>query len=144
MKLPTLFLPHGGGPCFFMEWTMGPPDTWDRMANWLRSINDSLPATPDALVVVSAHWEAPVPTVTSSGAPPLIYDYSGFPPHTYELRWPAPGAPELATRIQRLLAGAGLEARGDPKHGFDHRGFVPLKATYPDAPLPTGQLSLLA
>src|SRR6202044_768169 len=107
MTLPTLYMPHGGGPCFFMDWTMGPPDTWDRMAAWLRGVDASLPERPRALLVVSAHWEAPVPTVTSSAAPPLLYDYYGFPPHTYELAWPAPGAPELATRVRQLLSDAG-------------------------------------
>jgi aromatic ring-opening dioxygenase catalytic subunit (LigB family) len=86
MKLPTLYLPHGGGPCFYMDWTMGPADTWDRMAAWLRGIDATLPERPRALLVVSAHWEAPVPTVTTSAAPPLFYDYYGFPPHTYELQ----------------------------------------------------------
>jgi aromatic ring-opening dioxygenase catalytic subunit (LigB family) len=136
VRLPTLYLPHGGGPCFFMDWTMGPPDTWNRMADWLRGIGPALPASPAALLVVSAHWEAPAPTVTSGPAPSLLYDYQGFPPHTYELRWPAPGSPELAARVQNLLA--------DPKRGFDHGVFIPLKVTYPDARVPTVQLSLRA
>src|ERR1700676_1811401 len=123
-KLPTLFLPHGGGPCFFMDWQ--PPDTWKRMAEWLKSIVSSPPVSPRALLVVSAHWEAPVPTVTSSAAPPLIYDYSGFPPHTYELRWPAPGSPELATRAQTLLKSAGIESQANATRGFDHGVFIPL------------------
>src|SRR5215471_8444862 len=122
-KLPTLFIPHGGGPCFFMEWTMGPPDTWHRMAEWLRSIPGSLPETPRALLVISGHWEAPAPTVTTSAKPSLIYDYGGFPPHTYELKWPAPGAPELAGRVQSLVSGA----RADATRGFDHGVFIPLK-----------------
>jgi aromatic ring-opening dioxygenase catalytic subunit (LigB family) len=144
MKLPTLYLPHGGGPCFYMDWTMGPPDTWDRMAAWLRGIDATLPERPRALLVVSAHWEAPVPTVTTSAAPPLLYDYSGFPPHTYELKWPAPGAPELASRVRQLLSGAGFESGEDGKRGFDHGVFVPLKLSYPDAQVPTVQLSLRA
>ena len=80
---------------------MGPPDTWTLMAEFLRSIAGSLPAPPTALLVVSAHWEAKVPTVTSGPNPPLLYDYSGFPPHTYELTWPAPGSPELAATYAR-------------------------------------------
>src|SRR5450631_2677868 len=100
MKLPTLYIPHGGGPCFFMDWTMGPADTWDRMAAWLRELDGTLPEKPRALLVVSAHWEAPVPTVLTSPAPPLLYDYYGFPPQTYQLTWPAPGAPELASRVR--------------------------------------------
>jgi aromatic ring-opening dioxygenase catalytic subunit (LigB family) len=127
-----------------MDWTMGPPDTWDRMAAWLRGIDASLPEKPRALLVVSAHWEAPVPTVISSAAPALLYDYYGFPPHTYELKWPAPGAPELASRVRHLLSGAGLESGEDGKRGFDHGVFVPLKLAYPEAQVPTVQLSLRA
>jgi aromatic ring-opening dioxygenase catalytic subunit (LigB family) len=127
-----------------MEWTMGPPDTWDRLAGWLRSLDSLLPARPEKLLVVSAHWEAAVPTVTSSPAPPLLYDYSGFPPHTYELKWPAPGSPELAARVHALLSGSGVESVDEAKRGFDHGVFVPLKVAYPDAHLPTVQLSLRA
>ena len=143
-RQPTLYLPHGGGPCFFMEWTMGPPDTWQRMAEWLRSVPGSLPAKPKALLVVSAHWEAPVPTVTSSAAPPLLYDYSGFPPSTYELQWPAPGAPDLAARVQQILGSAGIATASDSKRGFDHGVFIPLKVAYPEPSVPTVQLSLRA
>ena len=142
--MPTLFLPHGAGPCFFMDWTMGPKDTWDKLASWIRSIDGSLPESPRALLVISAHWETAVPTVLSSTHPPLLYDYNGFPPHTYELEWAAPGSPELATRIAALLAAAGIESATDTKRGFDHGVFIPLKLAYPDAQLPTVQLSLRA
>src|SRR5215472_1203191 len=125
-----------------MEWN--PPGTWDRMASWLRGIPDTLPARPKALLVISAHWEAPVPTVTSGASPPLVYDYYGFPPHTYELRWPAPGSPDLAARVQTLLSNARIESQADPERGFDHGVFVPLKLTYPEAAVPTVQLSLRA
>jgi len=141
-RLPTLFIPHGGGPCFFMDWTMGPPDTWHRLADWLRSIDGSLPSRPTQLLVISAHWEARVPRVTSAAHPPLLYDYSGFPPHTYELTWPAPGSPELAARVQSLLGGAEIACDAEAKRGFDHGVFVPLKVAYPEARLPTVQLSL--
>jgi aromatic ring-opening dioxygenase catalytic subunit (LigB family) len=127
-----------------MEWTMGPRDTWDRMADWLRSLPGSLPATPSALLVVSGHWEAPVPSVTASAAPPLLYDYSGFPPSTYELRWPAPGSPELAARVQQQLRGAGIDSKADGARGFDHGVFIPLKVAYPEPSIPTVQLSLRA
>jgi aromatic ring-opening dioxygenase catalytic subunit (LigB family) len=142
--MPTIYLPHGGGPCFFMEWTMGPPDTWDRLAAWLRGLGASLPAAPRALLVVSAHWEAPVPTVTSAAAPPLLFDYYNFPPHTYKLRWPAPGSPELAARIRHLLGEAGIQSAADAERGYDHGVFVPLLLSYPEAQVPTVQLSLRA
>jgi aromatic ring-opening dioxygenase catalytic subunit (LigB family) len=140
-RQPTIFLPHGGGPCFFMDWD--PPDAWARMAAWLRALPASLPAAPDALVVVSGHWEAARPTVTTSDAPPLIYDYSGFPPHTYELKWPAPGAPRVAERVRALLAAAGIDAGADATRGFDHGVFVPLKVAWPDARVKAVQLSLV-
>ena len=123
---------------------MGPRDTWDRMADWLRSVPGSLPATPAALLVVSAHWEAPVVSVTSSASPPLLYDYSGFPPSTYELTWPAPGSPDLAARVAQLLGGAGIDTAADARRGFDHGVFIPLKVAYPEPRIPTVQLSLRA
>jgi aromatic ring-opening dioxygenase catalytic subunit (LigB family) len=141
-RMPTIFLPHGGGPCFFMEWTMGPADTWDAMAAWLRSVKDSLPEKPKALLVISAHWEESVPTVLSASAPPLLFDYYGFPKHTYDLTWPAPGSPELAARVRDLLSAAKIESKTDDKRGFDHGVFVPLKVAFPDADIPTVQLSL--
>jgi aromatic ring-opening dioxygenase catalytic subunit (LigB family) len=140
--MPTLYIPHGGGPCFFMDWTMGPADTWDRMAAWLRSLDGTLPRTPAALLVISAHWETRVPTVIASAAPPLLFDYYGFPKHTYELTWPAPGSPALAARVGELLAAAGIESKKETERGFDHGVFVPLKVAYPEANVPTVQLSL--
>jgi len=143
-RQPVLYVPHGGGPCFFMDWTMGPKDTWDRMAAYLRGIPASLPAPPAALLVVSAHWEARRPTVTSAPRPKLIYDYGGFPPHTYELTWPAPGSPRLAERVVSLLAAADIDAAEDPSRGFDHGVFIPMKVAFPDAEVPTVALSLVA
>lgn len=142
VRLPTFYIPHGGGPCFFMEWTMGPRDTWDRMATYLRGIDGSLPARPEKLLVISGHWETKVPTVTSAEAPRLIYDYSGFPPHTYELKWPAPGSPELASRVRALLSDKGIASAESADRGFDHGVFIPLKVAFPEAHLPTVQISL--
>jgi aromatic ring-opening dioxygenase catalytic subunit (LigB family) len=144
VKLPTLFIPHGAGPCFFMDWTLGPKDSWVKLATWLRGIDSSLPESPRALLVVSAHWEKPVPTVIASSRPPLLFDYSGFPPHTYELEWSAPGAPDLAKRIGALLSAAGIASETETSRGFDHGVFIPLKVAYPDANIPTVQLSLQA
>jgi aromatic ring-opening dioxygenase catalytic subunit (LigB family) len=138
--LPTLFIPHGGGPCFFMEWN--PPDTWKRMGDWLRSVADSIGIKPDAVVVISGHWEAREFTVNTGSQPPLLFDYYGFPPHTYELTYPAPGSPELAERIRGLLADAGIASGTDSQRGFDHGVFVPFKLIYPDAGVPIVQLSL--
>ena len=139
---PTLYIPHGGGPCFFMDWTMGPADTWDKMENWLRQLANSIGARPRQIVVCSAHWEGEQILINSNPKPPLIYDYNGFPPHTYELEYPAPGSPQLATQIQNLLSDANISARLDAEHGLDHGTFIPFKLIYPDADIPIVQVSL--
>ena len=139
-RMPTLFVPHGAGPCFFMDWN--PPDAWNAMADFLKNVASTLPARPTAIVVVSAHWLEPVFSVTSGTQPALFYDYYGFPPHTYELRYPAPGEPPLAARIAGLLGQAQLPAQQDPARGFDHGMFIPLKLMFPDADIPVVQLSL--
>lgn len=139
---PSLFIPHGGGPCFFMKWTMGPPDTWDKTRAFLEGIPASLPEKPKALLVVSGHWEEDVPTVGAAKSPQLIYDYSGFPPETYELTWPAPGSPELAGKVQSLLQKAGLPAASSDTRGYDHGVFIPLKVSFPKADIPVVTLSL--
>ncbi len=139
---PSLFIPHGGGPCFFMEWTMGPRDTWDSMAAWLRGLAATLPARPKAVLVISGHWEEDAFAVTGAASPPLIYDYYGFPEHTYRLQYPAPGEPALAGRIIRLLSDAGLPARMDTARGFDHGVFIPFMLIFPEADIPIVQMSL--
>jgi aromatic ring-opening dioxygenase catalytic subunit (LigB family) len=138
-RLPTLFIPHGGGPCFFMD----PPyrDLWDGMAAYLRGIPDAVGAKPRALLVISGHWEGR-PTVNVSPRPPLLFDYYGFPDHTYRLTYPAPGSPELAQKIRALLAASGIGSDEDGTRGLDHGVFVPFKLIYPDADIPLVQLSL--
>lgn len=138
--MPTLFIPHGAGPCFFMDWD--PVDTWDRMAAFLKSIAQTLPQRPTAIVLISGHWLEAEVMVTGSAAPKLIYDYGGFPTHTYALRYPAPGEPALATRLVELLAKAGIAAGIDLQRGFDHGMFIPMKLMFPDAQTPVVQLSL--
>lgn len=127
-----------------MDWTQGPADTWASTAAFLRGLPARLPAVPKALLVISSHWESSTPQVTAASAPALIYDYSGFPAHTYELTWPAPGAPGLASRVQQLLTTAGIHAREDKRRGLDHGVFIPLKVAFPEASIPTVQLSLKA
>lgn len=139
-RLPTYFISHGGGPCFFMDWN--PPDTWKALGDWLGRIAADVGSKPRAVIMVSAHWEAPSFTVTAAAQPALIYDYQGFPPHTYQLKYPAPGAPELAQRIASRLADAGLAAQVDAARGWDHGVFIPLKLIYPQADVPVVQLSL--
>ena len=143
-RTPTFFIPHGGGPCFFMDWTMGPKDTWDRMGGWLKDMSRAVGQKPEAIVVISAHWEEGEFTVTSAANPPLLYDYHGFPEHTYRLRYDAPGSPALAQEIRDLLGEAGIASRADGARGFDHGVFIPFLLIYPDANIPVVQLSLRA
>jgi len=139
-RQPVMFIPHGAGPCFFMEWN--PPGTWDGMANYLRSIAPSLPAPPRAILMVSAHWRTADFSVTAASNPALFYDYYGFPDSTYALTYPAPGSPALAERVTQLLDAAGLTSEQDTQRGFDHGMFIPLKVAVPDADIPVVQLSL--
>jgi aromatic ring-opening dioxygenase catalytic subunit (LigB family) len=132
-RQPALFLPHGGGPCFFMDWTWGPPDTWHATQRFLEGLSATLPDPPKALLVVSGHREEPKFTASTAAAPKLIFDYSGFPESTYRLTWPAPGDPSLAARVALLLGEAGLPAALDPTRGYDHGVFVPLKVAFPAA-----------
>jgi aromatic ring-opening dioxygenase catalytic subunit (LigB family) len=143
-KLPTLFIPHGGGPCFFMD--VPPPlprGLWDSMANYLRGIAASLPQRPKAVLIVSGHWETEVPTVNATTPEhSLYYDYYGFPEHTYRLPYPAKGSPGLAARIRTLLTDAGIASAEETGRGLDHGVFVPLMLVYPQADIPVVQLSL--
>ena len=141
-RLPVVFLPHGGGPWPFVDLRIGSKAEQAELATYLRSIAAVPRTPPQAVLVISAHWEEAVPTVTSSAAPPLLYDYYGFPPESYEITWPAPGAPALAQRVRALLASAGFDSAENAERGFDHGTFVPLKLAYPNAEVPTVQLSL--
>ncbi|MCT2401645.1 DODA-type extradiol aromatic ring-opening family dioxygenase [Novosphingobium mangrovi (ex Huang et al. 2023)] len=138
-RQPSLFIPHGGGPCFFMD---DPNGAWTSMEHFLRSLPTLLPEVPKAILVVSAHWETKGFAFTGAPQPALIYDYYGFPPHTYELRFDAPGAPELAAKAAALLEAAGLESALDPRRGYDHGVFIPLKVAWPDADVPVVEMSV--
>lgn len=143
-RMPTLYLPHGGGPCFFMDPPPQAPRTWDGMAAYLRGLAASIGARPRAVLVVSAHWEAARPTVNGGAQPGLLFDYYGFPEHTYRLSWPAPGSPELAARVRGLLGAAGIGSDEDTTRGYDHGVFVPFLLVWPQADIPVVQLSLQA
>jgi aromatic ring-opening dioxygenase catalytic subunit (LigB family) len=142
IRQPSIFIPHGGGPCFFMDWTWGPADTWHKTQEFLEGLAASLPAAPKAIVVVSGHWEEHAFTASTADDPKLIFDYSGFPEHTYRLTWPAPGDPELAERVVGILKAAGLPSGVSASRGFDHGVFVPLKVAFPEAKIPVVTLSL--
>jgi aromatic ring-opening dioxygenase catalytic subunit (LigB family) len=142
-RLPVVFVPHGGGPWPFVEMAFGTSAEKRELADYLRSIASLPPQRPEALLVVSAHWEEAVPTLMTSPRPPMLYDYSGFPPESYRLTWPAPGSPAIAARVGELLRGAGFTVGTDDRRGFDHGTFVPLKLAYPEADVPVVQLSML-
>jgi len=133
----VLFLSHGGGPLPLLG-----DQGHQEMVACLTSIAADL-KRPSAIIVVSAHWEAATPTITSGANPSLIYDYYGFPAESYEIKYPCPGAPQLAAALHKLLSNAGFAAVLDDRRGFDHGLFVPLKIMYPDADIPCVQLSLI-
>ncbi|KAJ0406144.1 hypothetical protein ATCC90586_000601 [Pythium insidiosum] len=137
-KQPAVFVPHGGGPLPLL----GDPGHAE-MVQWLTHFQrDFVTTRPDAIVVVTAHWEADVTTITSAAAPKLLYDYYGFPAEAYKVQYPSPGKPALAQRIQSLLQSHGIPSELDAKRGNDHGVFIPLKLMYPDADIPIVQMSI--
>ena len=113
------------------------------MTEHLKAISSEPPTKPKAILVVSAHWEeGPELAVLTSPKPPMLYDYFGFPPETYEFKYDAPGDPALASRVQKLLEEGGHPTRPEPARGFDHGVFVPLLLAYPEADIPVIALSL--
>ncbi len=140
-RQPVAFLPHGGGPWPFVDLGLDLAES-SALSTYLRGVAQLPKEKPRALLVISAHWEEDAPTVMTHAQPPMYFDYYGFPESSYKLSWPAKGAPELAPRVQALLGAAGFPTSTDPSRGFDHGTFVPLMLTYPEAELPTTQLSL--
>jgi aromatic ring-opening dioxygenase catalytic subunit (LigB family) len=138
-RMPTYFISHGGGPWPWM------PD-WRAMfknleASFVQMVKD-LPERPKAILMISGHWEDDSFAVMSSPNPPMVYDYSGFPPETFQIQYKAPGAPDLAQRAHDLIAAAGLPVRLDATQGYDHGTFVPAFVMFPDASVPLFQVSL--
>lgn len=140
VTLPTYFISHGGGPWPWLREEM--PGVYDHLEASLRDIPRQLGLTPRAVLMVSGHWEERDFTVMTGAAPSMLYDYGGFPAHTYRVKYPAPGSPEVARRVGELLGAAGLRAREDDARGFDHGTFAPLAAVYPAADVPVLQLSI--
>lgn len=130
--LPTLFVPHGA-PTFALR----PGAAGAAIAR----LAGQLPR-PRAVIIVSAHWQTPMPTVGSAVRPETIHDFWGFPDELYTLRYPASGCPEAAREVAAALAAAGLPAVLDDQRGLDHGAWVPLRLLYPDADVPVIPLSL--
>ena len=138
MPATIAYIPHGGGP----RPVLGDP-THRLLIDFLCDLPRHFPR-PGAILVISAHWEEWIPTLTSGENPSLFYDYYGFPEESYHIHYPAPGDPQLAREVAGILRGNGIDAALDAGRGFDHGMFVPLKLMYPQADIPCVQLSLLA
>lgn len=136
-KASIIYLSHGGGPLPLLD-----DPAHAELIAFLRAV-PALLIAPRAILVISAHWETAVASTTAGAAPALVYDYHGFPPESYAIRYPAPGDPLLAAEVCELLRAAGIDAVADAARGFDHGSFVPLKLMYPGADVPVVQLSLL-
>lgn len=135
-RMPAVYINHGGGPLPLLGQQ---PD----VASFLQSYAATLPRRPAAVVVVTAHWESATPTVSAGARHELLFDYSGFPPETYQYRYEAPGSPAVAARVRELLQAAGLGCAADSSRGWDHGVFVPMMLMFPAADVPIVQLSLL-
>lgn len=146
MPTSVAFVSHGGGPLPLLG------DASHReLTAALREVAPAMmssagpeSARPAAVLLVSAHWIEPVATLTTSPAPPLVYDYFGFEDAAYDISYPAPGAPAVAGAVLERLRAAGVDARGDNERGLDHGAFVPLKIMWPDAGVPVVQISLVS
>ena len=130
--MPTMFVSHGAPTLAIVD---GPA------RRFLIGSGTSL-ERPAAILMLSAHFEAPTATVTTSMAPRTIHDFRGFNEALYRISYPAPGSPGLASRVRELLESGGLAAREDGHRGLDHGAWVPLSLMYPDADIPVVQLSI--
>jgi aromatic ring-opening dioxygenase catalytic subunit (LigB family) len=136
-KAQIVYFSHGGGPLPILG-----DASHQAMLDFMKQLPDQI-KKPDAILVISAHWEENAATLLGAQAPAMFYDYYGFPQEAYEIKYPAPGSPELANRIGGILKKNNIPARIDPERGFDHGLFIPLKMMYPQADIPSIQLSLL-
>lgn len=140
MKQPVFFLSHGGGPWPWLDGPFREGFAWLEAS--LKALPAQLPEPPRAVLAVSGHWEEPEFTVSSAAQPGMVYDYYGFPEHTYHISYPAPGDPALAARVRELAATAGITVGDDPARGFDHGTFSMMQPIRPEADLPVVSLSM--
>jgi 4,5-DOPA dioxygenase extradiol len=129
---PSVFVSHGAPTLAIEE---------NETVTFLKKLGAEL-GKPRAILCISAHWGTPVPTVSGALKPETIHDFGGFPEALYRMRYPAPGAPDLATRAAGLIKEAGIEASISPDRGLDHGAWVPLMLIYPEADIPVTQLSV--
>jgi len=139
-RQPVYFLSHGGGP---WPWLTGPlRDAMGELEASLQRLPSELPERPKAILMISGHWETRGFTVQTNPNPPMVYDYGGFPEHTYSIQYPSPGSPQLASRVVQLLTGAGIPVHEDAERGYDHGMYSVLAPAWPDAGVPVVQLSI--
>lgn len=140
MRLPVYFISHGGGPWPYLD---GPfRCAFEVLEASIVAIRQELQEQPKAALIISSHWEEDGFAVSSGAMPGMVYDYHGFPEHTYHIRYAAPGAPALAAHIKELLEAGGIGARLDPERGYDHGTFSIMKPMYPEEAMPIVQLSI--
>ena len=129
-SLPALYLGHGAPPLLDDPLWMG------QLAGWAASL-----PRPEAVLIVSAHWQTAPMAIGATTTVPLVYDFYGFPQRYYDLQYRAPGAPELAATVKALMP-ANEPVMDRPTRGLDHGAWVPLLAMYPEADVPVLQLSM--
>lgn len=133
-----IYFSHGGGPLP----VLGEP-SHKEMVSFMKRLPDVI-NKPEAIIVISAHWEEQVPAIIESEKPTLLYDYYGFPKEAYELNYNFPGNIELASLINKLFENAGAPLKIDNRRGLDHGVFIPMLMMYPQADIPVVQMSLLS
>ncbi|GMQ94407.1 MAG: class III extradiol ring-cleavage dioxygenase [Acidimicrobiia bacterium] len=130
-RMPAAFLSHGAP-------TLADDAQWtSELAEWAVRL-----PRPTSILVISAHWEAAPLMTGATTTVPLYYDFYGFAERYYQVTYPAPGAPELAESVAKLIGGPGRMLHQDPRRGLDHGAYVPLAEMYPDADVPTLQISM--
>jgi 4,5-DOPA dioxygenase extradiol len=130
--LPGLFISHGSPMLALNPEQVGPA---------LERLAYNLPK-PRAIIVMSAHWESNDLEVNTGIRPSTWHDFRGFPPELYQLRYPAPGEPQLAEEILKSFADAGLSAHANSTRQRDHGVWMPLLHMYPEADIPVVAVSL--
>jgi 4,5-DOPA dioxygenase extradiol len=130
-RMPALYLSHGAPP-------LADDPVWPgQLAAWAAAL-----PCPKAVLVVSAHWEEAPLALGATRAVPLVYDFWGFPEHYYRVTYAAPGAPELAESVRKLLRAPGTPVQDVPDRGLDHGAYVPLVEMFPAADIPVLQVSM--
>ncbi len=132
MRAPLVFLSHGAPDIALMDNPV--QRLWSKLGHEL--------PTPQAILVVSAHWATPSPLLSTALMPTTLHDFCGFPPALDALDYPAVGAPELASKVADCLNGIGVVLKLEPERGLDHGAWIPLLNMYPHANIPVTQLSL--